>query len=419
MRIEVKCPAFSESITEGRLLPWSKRVGEAVSRGDVLVGVETDKVVLDVNAQQDGVLVEIVKPEGEVVQAGDLIAVIDTAASPAAPAAASAPAAAVASTPAPVAGAAAGEAILSPAVRKLVAETGVSPEAIAGSGKDGRLTKGDVLGHLEGAAAAAPAPAPAAVAPPAPAPVAASAVVTPTVTVAAGERVTRRVPMTRIRTRIAERLKQVQNTAAILTTFNEINMQAVMDLRKKHQDAFVKRHGIKLGFMSFFVAAVTEALKQYPVINASVEGHDIAYHGFFDIGIAVASERGLVVPVLRNTDTLSLAEIEKAIAGYAEKARGNKLTLEDLSGGTFTITNGGTFGSLLSTPILNAPQSGILGMHNIVERPVAENGQVVVRPMMYVALSYDHRIIDGKEAVLFLVTLKNLLEDPSRMLLGI
>jgi 2-oxoglutarate dehydrogenase E2 component (dihydrolipoamide succinyltransferase) len=419
MRIEVKCPAFSESITEGRLLPWSKRVGEAVSRGDVLVGVETDKVVLDVNAQQDGVLVEIVKPEGEVVQAGDLIAVIDTAASPAAPAAASAPAAVVASTPAPVAVAAAGEAVLSPAVRKLVTETGVSPEAIAGSGKDGRLTKGDVLGHLEGAAAAAPAPAPAAVAPPAPAPVAASAVVTPTVTVAAGERVTRRVPMTRIRTRIAERLKQVQNTAAILTTFNEINMQAVMDLRKKHQDAFVKRHGIKLGFMSFFVAAVTEALKQYPVINASVEGHDIAYHGFFDIGIAVASERGLVVPVLRNTDTLSLAEIEKAISGYAEKARGNKLTLEDLSGGTFTITNGGTFGSLLSTPILNAPQSGILGMHNIVERPIAENGQVVIRPMMYVALSYDHRIIDGKEAVLFLVTLKNLLEDPSRMLLGI
>jgi 2-oxoglutarate dehydrogenase E2 component (dihydrolipoamide succinyltransferase) len=419
MRIEVKCPAFSESITEGRLLPWSKRVGEAVSRGDVLVGVETDKVVLDVNAQQDGVLVEIVKPEGEVVQAGDLIAVIDTAASPAAPAAASAPAAVVASTPAPVAVAAAGEAVLSPAVRKLVAETGVSPEAIAGSGKDGRLTKGDVLGHLEGAAAAAPAPAPAAVAPPAPAPVAAPAVVTPTITVAAGERVTRRVPMTRIRTRIAERLKQVQNTAAILTTFNEINMQAVMDLRKKHQDAFVKRHGIKLGFMSFFVAAVTEALKQYPVINASVEGHDIAYHGFFDIGIAVASERGLVVPVLRNTDTLSLAEIEKAIAGYAEKARGNKLTLEDLSGGTFTITNGGTFGSLLSTPILNAPQSGILGMHNIVERPIAENGQVVIRPMMYVALSYDHRIIDGKEAVLFLVTLKNLLEDPSRMLLGI
>jgi len=297
----------------------------------------------------------------------------------------------------------------------------VSPEAIAGTGKDGRLTKGDVLGHLEGAAVSAPAPAPTAVAPVAPAPIStpAPAAVTPTVTVAAGERVTRRVPMTRIRTRIAERLKQVQNTAAILTTFNEINMQAVMDLRKKHQDAFVKRHGIKLGFMSFFVAAVTEALKQYPVINASVEGHDIAYHGFFDIGIAVASERGLVVPVLRNTDTLSLAEIEKAIAGYAEKARGNKLTLEDLSGGTFTITNGGTFGSLLSTPILNAPQSGILGMHNIVERPVAENGQVVVRPMMYVALSYDHRIIDGKEAVLFLVTLKNLLEDPSRMLLGI
>ena len=423
MRIEVKCPAFSESITEGRLLPWSKRVGEAVSRGDVLVGVETDKVVLDVNAQQDGVLVEIVRPEGEVVQAGDLIAVIDTAASPAAPATAAGTSMAA---PAPAtAPAVALDTVLSPAVRKIVAESGVSPEAIAGTGKDGRLTKGDVLGHLESSSAAitqATAPvvaqqAPAAV--PTPTPAVHAAAPAQVVTVAAGERLTRRVPMTRIRTRIAERLKQVQNSAAILTTFNEVNMQAVMDLRKKHQDAFVKRHGIKLGFMSFFVAAVTEALKQYPVINASVEGQDIAYHGFFDIGIAVASERGLVVPVLRDTDTLSLAGIEKGIAAYAEKARGNKLTLEDLSGGTFTITNGGTFGSLLSTPILNAPQSAILGMHNIVERPMAENGQVIIRPMMYLALSYDHRIIDGKEAVLFLVTIKNLLEDPSRLLLGI
>jgi 2-oxoglutarate dehydrogenase E2 component (dihydrolipoamide succinyltransferase) len=275
-----------------------------------------------------------------------------------------------------------------PAVRKLVAETGVDLSAVAASGKGGRATKGDVLAHLAGAGVQ-------------------------------GARPEQRVPMTRIRTRIAERLKDVQNTAAILTTFNEVNMQPVMDLRKKYQDVFTKKHGVKLGFMSFFVKAATEALKAYPVINASVDGKDIVYHGYFDVGIAVATERGLVVPILRDTDRMSLADIEKQIAAYGEKARANKISLDDMQGGTFSITNGGIFGSMLSTPILNAPQSAILGMHNIVERPVAENGQVVIRPVMYLALSYDHRIIDGAEAVQFLVKVRDALQDPARMLLEV
>jgi 2-oxoglutarate dehydrogenase E2 component (dihydrolipoamide succinyltransferase) len=394
MLTEVKVPVFSESITEGKLLNWNKREGEPVSRGDVLIGIETDKVVLEVTAPQSGVLKGIQRQEGEIVHTNELLATIDTdaAAKPQEKVEAIAPA-----QPAPTAPAPSPE--LSPAVRKIVAETGVNPQGIAGTGKDGRLTKGDVLAHLE--APAAPAP----VAAPTPAPV--------------GPRSERRVPMTRIRARIAERLKQVQNTAALLTTFNEVNMAPVMDLRKKYQDTFTKKHGVKLGFMSFFVKAVTEALKQFPIVNASVEGQDILYHGFFDIGIAVASERGLVVPILRDADQMNLAEIEKAIASFAEKAKANKLTIEDMTGGTFTITNGGTFGSMLSTPIINQPQSAILGMHNITERPVAENGQVVIRPMMYLALSYDHRIIDGKDAVLFLVAIKNALEDPARLLLGI
>ncbi|HEY9897898.1 MAG TPA: 2-oxoglutarate dehydrogenase complex dihydrolipoyllysine-residue succinyltransferase [Pantanalinema sp.] len=396
MLLEVKVPVFSESISEGTLLDWNKKVGDRVERGDMLIGIETDKVVLEVTAQAGGVVTSILKKEGDTVETNDLLAVIDTeaAAAASAPAAVEAPAAPAA---APAAGAKPVSTELSPAVRKMVAETGVDAQAIAGTGKDGRLTKGDVMAHVEAPKAA--------VAPAAP------------VALPVGVRPSQRVPMTRIRARIAQRLKEVQNTAALLTTFNEVNMKPVMDLRKKYQDQFVKKYGIKLGFMSFFVAAVTEALKQFPVVNASVEGNDIVYHGFFDIGIAVASERGLVVPILRDTDGMSLADIEKAIAAYADKARAGKLTLEDMTGGTFSITNGGTFGSMLSTPIVNQPQSAILGMHNITERPVAENGQVVIRPMMYLALSYDHRIIDGKEAVQFLVTVKNLLEDPARMLL--
>jgi 2-oxoglutarate dehydrogenase E2 component (dihydrolipoamide succinyltransferase) len=395
MLLEVKVPVFSESISEGTLLDWNKKVGDRVERGDMLIGIETDKVVLEVTAQQDGVITSILKQEGDTVETNDLLAVIDTeaAAAPSAPAAAEAPAAPAAASAKPV------STELSPAVRKMVAETGVDAQAIAGTGKDGRLTKGDVMAHMEAPKAA--------VVPAAP------------VNVPTGMRPSQRVPMTRIRARIAQRLKEVQNTAALLTTFNEVNMKPVMDLRKKYQDQFVKKYGIKLGFMSFFVAAVTEALKQFPVVNASVEGNDIVYHGFFDIGIAVASERGLVVPILRDTDGMSLADIEKAIGDYADKARAGKLTLEDMTGGTFSITNGGTFGSMLSTPIVNQPQSAILGMHNITERPVAENGQVVIRPMMYLALSYDHRIIDGKEAVQFLVTVKNLLEDPARLLLKV
>lgn len=396
MLIDVKVPVFSESVSEGTLLTWHKKVGQAVSRGDLIIDIETDKVVLEVTALQDGVLVEVLKNEGDTVESEELIARIDTAASAAAaaPVAAAEPAAVAAPAAAPVAAASAD---LSPAVRKLVAESGVNPADVAATGPKGNLTKADVVAHLS-----APTAAPVAVA-----------------AVPQGERPSQRVPMTRIRQRIAERLKEAQNTAAILTTYNEINMKPVMDLRKKYQDQFVAKHGIKLGFMSFFVRAVSEALKAFPVVNASVDGKDIIYHGFFDIGIAVSSDRGLVVPILRDADKMTLAEIEQAIVDYAKKARAGKLTMEDMSGGTFSITNGGTFGSLMSMPILNQPQSAILGMHNIVERAVVENGQVVARPMMYVALSYDHRIIDGREAVLFLVTIKNILEDPSRLLLSL
>ncbi|HEY9721122.1 MAG TPA: 2-oxoglutarate dehydrogenase complex dihydrolipoyllysine-residue succinyltransferase [Oscillatoriaceae cyanobacterium] len=397
MLVDIKVPPFSESVSEGRLLAWHKQPGEAVQRGDKLVDVETDKVVLEVTALNDGVLTEILRPEGEIVQGEEVIGKLDTeakATAAPAPAAAAAPAAA----PAAKAEAAVG-AELSPATRRLVAETGANPAEIKGTGKDGRLTKGDVLAHVE-AAKAAPAPAPAAPLP-------------------RGARAEERVPMTRIRQRIAERLKQAQNTAALLTTYNEVNMAPVMELRKTYQDEFTKKHGVKLGFMSFFVKAATEALKKFPIINATVDGTDIIYHGFFDVGIAVATERGLVVPILRDTDQMSLADIEKQIGDFATRARSNKLTLEDLSGGTFSITNGGIFGSLMSMPIINPPQSAILGMHAIVERPVGENGQVVLRPMMYLALTYDHRIIDGAEAVQFLVTIKKLLEDPARMLLAL
>jgi 2-oxoglutarate dehydrogenase E2 component (dihydrolipoamide succinyltransferase) len=399
MLVEVKVPVFSESVSEGRILAWHKQVGEAVKRGDHLADIETDKVVLEVTALNDGVLTAIQTPEGDVVASQDLMATIDTEAKASAPAEAPAAASAAAATPAPAAAANAGaSADLSPAVRKMVAETGVNPADVSGTGKAGRLTKGDVIAHVENGPARPAQPA---------------------VNVPSGERPSQRVPMTRIRKVIAERLKQTQNTAALLTTFNEVDMQPVMDLRKKYQDEFTKKHGIKLGFMSFFVAAATEALKAFPIMNASVDGSDINYHGYFDIGIAVASERGLVVPILRNTDQMTLADIEKAIGEYATKARNNKLTMEDISGGTFSITNGGTFGSMLSTPIINPPQSAILGMHNIVERPVAINGQVVIRPIMYLAVSYDHRIIDGSDAVRFLVHIKKTLEDPARLLLAL
>ncbi len=394
MLVEVKVPVFSESVTEGTLLNWHKKVGERVERDEVLIEVETDKVVLEVTAPQAGVLASVNKNPGDVVESAQLLATIDTEAT-----AATVPAQAAAESVAPPAAVAE---TLSPAVRKMVAETGAKPEEISGTGKAGRVTKGDVIEHLA-KPAAAPHAAPA----------------RPAASVPAGARPEQRVPMTRIRQRIAERLKEAQNTAAVLTTFNEVNMQPVMDLRKKYQDSFTKKHGVKLGFMSFFVKAVTEALKQFPIVNASVDGADIIYHGYFDVGIAVATERGLVVPILRDADTMSLADIEKAIAEFAGRARNNKLTLQDMSGGTFSITNGGTFGSMLSTPIINQPQSAILGMHTITERAVVENGQIVVRPMMYLAVSYDHRIIDGSDAVQFLVKVRDLLQDPTRFLLDV
>lgn len=408
---DIKVPVFSESVSEGTLLTWHKKPGDTVKRGEVLAEIETDKVVLEVTALQDGVLVSIAKQEGDTVLSEETLGVVGDAGSAPAPAAdaAPAPAAVPAATTAPAD--AGHEATrrddLSPAVRKVVVENGLNPAQIPATGPKGNITKADALGAVgqqggqQAGQPAAQAAAPAQTA----------------VAVPAGARPEQRVPMTRIRQRISERLKDVQNTAAILTTFNEVNMQPAMDLRKKYQDQFVAKHGVKLGFMSLFVRAATEALKAFPVVNASVDGKDIIYHGFYDIGIAVASDRGLVVPILRDTDQMSLAGIEKAIGGFAQKAKAGKLTLEDMSGGTFSITNGGTFGSMMSTPIINAPQSAILGMHNIIERPIAQNGQVVIAPMMYIALSYDHRIIDGKEAVQFLVTIKNLLEDPARMLL--
>ncbi|GGR97169.1 2-oxoglutarate dehydrogenase complex dihydrolipoyllysine-residue succinyltransferase [Deinococcus sedimenti] len=415
---DIKVPVFSESVSEGTLLAWHKKPGDAVKRGEVLAEIETDKVVLEVTALQDGVLVSTAKNEGDTVLSEEVLGVVGDAGS--------APAATPAATQETVSGPIANEATaggtatqpdsaalgneatrrddLSPAVRKVVVENGLNPAQIPATGPKGNITKADALSAVGQQAAPAQTAAPA-------------QAVTPAAVIPAGARPEQRVPMTRIRQRISERLKEVQNTAALLTTFNEVNMQPAMDLRKKYQDQFVAKHGVKLGFMSLFVRAATEALKAFPVINASVEGKDIIYHGFYDIGIAVASDRGLVVPVLRDTDQMSLAGIEKAIGGYAQKAKAGKLTLEDMSGGTFSITNGGTFGSMMSTPIINAPQSAILGMHNIIERPIAQNGQVVIAPMMYIALSYDHRIIDGKEAVQFLVMIKNLLEDPARMLL--
>jgi 2-oxoglutarate dehydrogenase E2 component (dihydrolipoamide succinyltransferase) len=419
--VEVKVPQLSESVAEATMLTWKKKAGEAVAVDEILIEIETDKVVLEVPAPSAGVLAEIVQPDGATVVADQLIARIDTEgkASAAAPAAAPAAAAPAAAAPAPAAAAAAATGgsksdVAMPAAAKLLADNNLKTADVAGTGKDGRVTKGDVLG----AVASGTKPAAAPVAAPAAKP-ALQQVASPTGSPDLGERPEQRVPMSRLRARIAERLLQSQSTNAILTTFNEVNMAPVMELRKRFQDSFTKEHGVKLGFMSFFVKAAVHALKKYPVINASVDGNDILYHGYFDIGIAVGSPRGLVVPILRNADQMSFADIEKKIAEYGKKAQDGKLGIEEMTGGTFSISNGGTFGSMLSTPIINPPQSAILGVHATKDRAVVENGQIVIRPMNYLAMSYDHRIIDGREAVLGLVAMKEALEDPSRLLFDI
>ncbi|WP_267397978.1 2-oxoglutarate dehydrogenase complex dihydrolipoyllysine-residue succinyltransferase [Pseudomonas sp. GM_Psu_2] len=406
MAIEIKAPTFPESVADGTVATWHKKPGEAVKRDELLVDIETDKVVLEVVAPADGVLAEILKNEGDTVLSEEVIARVEEGA-----AAAAAPAAQPAAASAPAAAPAAGgeeDPILAPAARKIAEENGIDPATLVGTGKGGRITKEDAVAAVEAkkSGAAAPAAKPAAAA-------------APGVT-AAGDRTEKRVPMTRLRAKVAERLVEAQSSMAMLTTFNEVNMKPIMDLRSKYKDMFEKKHnGVRLGFMSFFVKAATEALKRQPGVNASIDGNDIVYHGYQDIGVAVSSDRGLVVPVLRNAEFMSLAEVEGTIADFGKKAKAGKLTMEDMQGGTFTISNGGVFGSLLSTPIVNPPQTAILGMHKIQERPMAVNGQVVILPMMYLALSYDHRLIDGKEAVTFLVTMKDLLEDPARLLLDI
>lgn len=393
MLIEVKVPQLSESVSEATLVSWHKKEGDAVSRDENLIDIETDKVVLETPAPADGVLVKIIKQDGDTVSSGELIAQIDTEAKAAAGAAA--PVQAV--TPPPAASAApAAAGAASPAARKILDEKGIAAADVAGTGRGGRVTKEDAV-----AAQPKPAAAPAAL------------------TLAAGERPEERVPMTRLRARIAERLIQSKNENAILTTFNEVNMAPVMALRKQYGDKFEKAHGVRLGFMGFFVKAAVAALKKFPILNASVDGTDIVYHGYIDIGIAVGSPRGLVVPILRDADQMSIADIEKKIAEFGQKAKDGKLSLEELSGGTFSISNGGVFGSMLSTPIINPPQSAILGIHATKDRPVVENGQVVIRPINYLAMSYDHRIIDGREAVLGLVTMKEALEDPARLILDV
>ena len=395
MIIDVKVPQLSESVAEATLVSWHKKAGEAVSRDENLIDIETDKVVLELPAPDAGVIVKIIKGDGDTVVSGEVIAQIDTEAK----AAAAAPAAAA---PAPVAAAAAPAAAAgtaSPAARKILDEKGIAAADVSGTGRGGRVTKEDAVGAQ--AKAAAP------------------AVAAPAVSIPLGDRPEQRVPMTRLRARIAERLLQSKNENAILTTFNEVNMAPVMALRKQYGDKFEKEHGVRLGFMGFFVKAAVAALKKYPILNASVDGNDIVYHGYIDIGIAVGSPRGLVVPILRDADQMSIADIEKKIAEYGQKAKDGKISIEELTGGTFSISNGGVFGSMLSTPIINPPQSAILGIHATKDRAVVENGQVVVRPINYLAMSYDHRIIDGREAVLGLVTMKEALEDPARLLLGV
>jgi 2-oxoglutarate dehydrogenase E2 component (dihydrolipoamide succinyltransferase) len=430
--LEVKVPQLSESVAEATLLQWHKKVGEPVTRDENLIDIETDKVVLELPAPDSGIITQIVRPDGSTVVAGEIIALIDTDATvkmspmevtilpqPALAAAAESGSAAVASPTATASTGSAGVAM--PAAAKMLADNKMATTDVSGSGRDGRVTKGDVINALDNKATPAPAPTPAARAPvaaPAPKP-ALQQVAPPSAASNLGNRPEERVPMSRLRARIAERLVQSQSTNAILTTFNEVNMQPVIDLRNKYKDKFEKEHGVKLGFMSFFVKAAVAALKKYPIINASVDENDIVYHGYFDIGIAVGSPRGLVVPIIRNADQMSIADIEKKIGEFGAKAKDGKLTLDDLTGGTFSISNGGTFGSMLSTPIINPPQSAILGVHATKDRAVVENGQIVIRPMNYLAMSYDHRIIDGREAVLGLVAMKEALEDPARLLLDL
>ncbi|SAL28195.1 dihydrolipoamide succinyltransferase [Caballeronia sordidicola] len=434
--VEVKVPQLSESVSEGTMLSWKKKPGEAVAIDEILIEIETDKVVLEVPAPAAGVLAQVIKHDGDVVGAEEVIAMIDTEAkagdAPVAAAAGDAevkpaPAAQPQQEAAPAvasasASASASNTSASPSAAKILAEKNVSSDQVSGSGRDGRVTKGDALAATQGAPAVAAASAPAAKAP-AKAPAAAKPslpdVKAPGADQWLKDRPEQRVPMSRLRARIAERLLESQQTNAILTTFNEVNMAPVMDLRNKYKDRFEKEHGVKLGFMSFFVKAAVHALKKFPLVNASIDGNDIVYHGYFDIGIAVGSPRGLVVPILRNADQLSLADIEKKIAEFGAKARDGKLSIEEMTGGTFSISNGGVFGSMLSTPIINPPQSAILGVHATKERAVVENGQIVIRPMNYLALSYDHRIIDGREAVLSLVAMKDALEDPARLLLDL
>ncbi len=413
MIIEVQVPQLSESVAEGTLASWKKKIGDSVARDEILIDIETDKVVLEVPAPDAGVLVEIIKADGETVASGELIARIDTEAKAGAAALAPETPKAATAAPAPAAApaAAAPAGTASPAARKILDEKGVAAAAVAGSGRGGRVTKEDaVAAQPKAAAPAGPVAAPAAVA---------AALPTPATGVDTGPRTEQRVPMSRLRARIAERLLQSQASNAILTTFNEVNMGPIMALRKQYAEKFEKTHGVRLGFMGFFVKAACAALQKFPVINASVDGNDIVYHGYIDIGIAVGSPRGLVVPIIRNADQMTIAEIEKKIAEFGVKAKDGKLSIEELTGGTFSISNGGIFGSMMSTPIINPPQSAILGIHATKDRAMVENGQVVVRPMNYLAMSYDHRIIDGREAVLGLVTMKEALEDPSRLLLGV
>ena len=408
MAIEIKAPTFPESVADGTVATWHKQPGDAVKRDELLVDIETDKVVMEVLAEADGVMGDIAKAEGDTVLSGEVLGVLKDGEAASAPAAKKEEPKAEAATTAEQASGE--EPLLSPAARKLAEENGLAAADIAGTGKGGRVTKEDVLNAIEAKknAPAAPAAKPAAAAPAA------------AVALGEGDRIEKRVPMTRLRARIAERLVDAQSSMAMLTTFNEVNMKPVMDLRKKYKDLFEKKHnGVRLGFMSFFVKAATEALKRYPAVNASIDGNDVVYHGYQDIGVAVSSDRGLVVPILRNTEHMGLADIEGTIADYGRKARDGKLTMEEMTGGTFTISNGGVFGSLVSTPIVNPPQAAILGMHKIQDRPMAVDGQVVILPMMYLALSYDHRLIDGKEAVSFLVAIKDLLEDPARLLLDV
>ncbi|MEX8507729.1 MAG: 2-oxoglutarate dehydrogenase complex dihydrolipoyllysine-residue succinyltransferase [Leptothrix ochracea] len=415
--VDVKVPQLSESVAEATLLTWKKKPGDAVAIDEILIEIETDKVVLEVPAPSAGVLAALVVADGGTVVSDQLIAQIDTEGKAGAAAPAAASVAAVASPAAPAAADKSGVAM--PAAAKLLADNGLSVGAVTGTGKDGRVTKGDVLGAVAAGVAAPVAPAPAVKVAPVPAVAKPLPAVSTPAMVNLGDRPEQRVPMSRLRARVAERLVQSQSTNAILTTFNEVNMAPVMEMRKKFQDKFEKEHGVKLGFMSFFVKAAVAALKKYPVLNASVDGNDIVYHGYFDIGIAVGSPRGLVVPIIRNADQMSFADIEKKIAEFGQKAKEGKISLDDLTGGTFSISNGGTFGSMLSTPIINPPQSAILGVHATKDRAVVENGQVVVRPINYLAMSYDHRIIDGREAVLGLVTMKEALEDPARLLFDI